>query len=654
MKRLDYMLDHAKEKIRRFPMRTKMFLGYVVPIILVNAVVFGAGSYFLESVYARQLRINLWQSMEQAENYVQSDMMTMKYLSTQVRINETVQEVLGEIDGDGVFTAGEMYGNYLRLSKTLQLIEFSNNQCYVGIYLPDDIFFTNDKRRFFAMSSLANDPNYATFQERLAAGREVYTVLRDKQTGASQNEEDYFALLSPVTVNGKSYIVKAEMKLSIIRSILQKSMMFTDSYAYLMNEQGFCYASTDESANEHVMQIQELLAAGDRDRIRLEGREYYVFQRSFGSQNMHLVELVPMGGYLQKSLYVVIIVLLMILASSGTVALISYWMSRFYSGKISALNSRMDAIQHGQINARVGQVDGNSNDEMDALSKNFDFMIDKIQSLMKEQYKLGKDISRSELRALQAQINPHFLYNTLDLINWSAMDYGADSIARLARDLGLFYRLSLNHGHSAILIHDELRHVRAFVDIENAHFENAIHITVDVPEEIRQYACLNITLQPFVENSIVHGIGEHPEIREMHIRVSAAFVPSETSAEDRKEGNAEEESEVDRREDIIHIEDKTDYQGPATETHGGTRQDILFTVEDDGPGISPEIARMILAQKPASAQKGYGISNINFRLKICYGELYGVSYDPSIGKGTRARIRIRALGLEELEDMLEV
>lgn len=140
----------------------------------------------------------------------------------------------------------------------------------------------------------------------------------------------------------------------------------------------------------------------------------------------------------------------------------------------------------------------------------------------------------------------------------------------------------------------------------------------------------------------------------MHIRVSAAFVPSETSAEDRKEGNAEEESEVDRREDIIHIEDKTDYQGPATETHGDTRQDILFTVEDDGPGISPEIARMILAQKPASAQKGYGISNINFRLKICYGEHYGVSYDPSIGKGTRARIRIRALGFEELEDMLEV
>ena len=599
-------------------MRIKMFLGYAVPIILVNAAVFGAGSYILENVYARQFGINLRQSMEQADNYIQSDMRAMKYLSTQIRINETVQEVLGEIDGDGTFTAEEMYGNYLHLSKTLQLIEFSNNQCYVGIYLPDDIFFTNDKRRFFAMSSLADDPNHAAFQDGLAAGREVYTVLRDKQTGASQKEEDYFALLSPVTVKGKRYIVKAEMKLSIIRSILQKSMMFTDSSAYLINEQGFCYASTDESLEEHAGQIQKLLAAGDQDRIRMDGREYYVFQRSLGSQNMHLVELVPMGGYLQKSLYVVVIVLLMILASSVTVALISYRMSRFYSGKISALNSRMDAIQRGQINARVGQVDGNSNDEMDALSQNFDFMIDKIQSLMKEQYKLGREISRSELRALQAQINPHFLYNTLDLINWSAMDYGADSIARLARDLGLFYRLSLNHGHSAILIHDELRHVGAFVDIENAHFENAIHLTVDVPEEIQQYACLNITLQPFVENSIVHGIGEHPEIKEMHIRISASFVPSET------------------------------------DNHAGAMQDILLTVEDDGPGISPETAKMILAQKPATAQKGYGISNINFRLKICYGDHYGVSYDPSIGKGTRAKIRIRGLGLAELEDMLEL
>jgi len=643
-----------KEKIRRFPMRIKMFLGYAVPIILVNAAVFGAGSYLLESVYTRQLRINLRQSLEQAANYVQSDMMSMKYLSAQVRINETVQEVLGEIDGDGTFTAEEMYGNYLRLSKALQLIEFSNNQCYVGIYLPDDILFTNDKQRFFAMSSLASAPNYPAFQEKLAAGREVYTVLRDKQTGASQNEEDYFALLSTLTVNGERYVVKSEMNLGIIRSILQNAMMFSDSSAYLINEQGFCYASTDDSAEEHVGQIEELLAAGEQDRIRLDGREYYVFQRPLASQDMHLVELVPVGGYLQKSLYVVVIVLLMILASSATVALISYRMSRFYSGKISALNSRMNAIQHGQINARVGQVDGNSNDEMDALSQNFDFMIDKIQSLMKEQYKLGKEISRSELRALQAQINPHFLYNTLDLINWSAMDYGADSIARLARDLGLFYRLSLNHGHSAILIHDELRHVGAFVDIENAHFENAIHLTVDVPEEIQQYACLNITLQPFVENSIVHGIGEHPEIKEMHIRVSASFVPSEADAETGKENNVEEESVAGKKAGILRADGKIDYHITETDKHAGAMRDILLTVEDDGPGISLETARMILAQKPATAQKGYGISNINFRLKICYGEHYGVSYDHSIAKGTRAQIRIRALGLEELEDMLEI
>ena len=614
-------MKKIKEKIRRFPMRRKMFLGYAVPVILVNTAVFAVAAYLLENVYNRQLLINLRQSMQQAQNYIESDMRTLRYLSAQTRINETVQDVLDDIVKDSVFSTVDMYSDYIRLNKALQLIELSNNQCHVGIYLPDEIFFTNDNRHFFPLSTLQGEKNYPDFQEKLEAGQDVFTVIRDLQPGSSLKEENYFALLSPMTVGGKFFVVKTEISQAAIVSILDHTKMIGNSMAYLMDDSGFCYASSDPQAQQRATRIRSFLDVKEWKRATVDGGKYYVSKNRFGSQNLHLIVLVPVSGYLQKSLYIVCVILLMILAGSATVAFVSYRMSQYYSGKITALNSRMDAVQHGQINARIGGIDGNSNDEMDLLTRNFDYMIDTIQNLMKEQYKLGEEISRIELRALQAQINPHFLYNTLDLINWSAMDYGAEKIAKLARDLGLFYRLSLNRGHSAILIRDELKHVRAFVDIENAHFENAIHFTVDVPEEILYYACLNITLQPFVENSIVHGIGEHPEIRGMHIRVTAVFT-------------------------------ETGEDAPGAED--GARRDILFSVEDDGPGMNSDTVGEILSGKSACAQKGYGITNINFRLKICYGEKYGISYESGRERGTRADIRIRACGLEELERMLEL
>jgi two-component system sensor histidine kinase YesM len=246
---------------------------------------------------------------------------------------------------------------------------------------------------------------------------------------------------------------------------------------------------------------------------------------------------------------------------------------------------------------------------MDQLYRNFDFMIARIQTLMKEEYKLGRNITRAELRALQAQINPHFLYNTLDLINWGAMDYGADSVAKLARDLGQFYRLTLNHGKSAILIGDEVRHVESYIAIENAHFEDAIELVTEIPEEIASLACLNITLQPFVENSIVHGMAEHPEITTCRIVIRAV-----------REG-----------------------------------EDIVFTVSDDGPGIDPKIAESIThAEVPGASTTGYGVSNICFRLKLCYGDSYGVRYLPAGEEGgCTVEIRIQALTMEELEKLLE-
>ena len=156
-----------------------------------------------------------------------------------------------------------------------------------------------------------------------------------------------------------------------------------------------------------------------------------------------------------------------------------------------------------------------------------------------------------------------------------------------------------------ISIGEEIEHVEVYVNIENYHFDNAISLEVDVPEELKSYACLNIILQPFVENAIVHGIAEDPKIESCEIQIGA-----------RREEN-----------------------------------DIIFSVQDDGPGVNVEQMQKETQQDIRKAQHGYGVRNINFRLKLCFGEKYGVTYKES-EKGTHVEIKIPLMTMEEAEEKI--
>ena len=234
-------------------------------------------------------------------------------------------------------------------------------------------------------------------------------------------------------------------------------------------------------------------------------------------------------------------------------------------------------------------------------------MTDSLQKLMRQQYRSGKAVKSAELRALQAQINPHFLYNTLDLINWEAFEHDAPEISEIAQNLARFYRISLNKGRPVVTIREELEHVSAYVSIENRHFDGSISLAIDVPEEIQALGCINIILQPFVENSIMHGIAQDPSWGKCSIRVSA------------------------RQED----------------------GDILFTIEDDGPGMTPEQIDAIFEKNTTQRTSGYGVKNIQSRIRLSFGEDYGVTYDTARKTGTAVFARIPALTPEELEKRLE-
>lgn len=264
----------------------------------------------------------------------------------------------------------------------------------------------------------------------------------------------------------------------------------------------------------------------------------------------------------------------------------------------------MKQVQDGQLSL---DMEVEESDEIGELFRSFGYMTKELRKLMLEQYRLGKNVKTAELRALQAQINPHFLYNTLDLINWEAMDYNAPEIMEIARNLAQFYRISLNKGRQIVRVEEELNHVRAYVKIENYHFDNAIHLQIDADEGVEELACINIILQPFVENAIMYSIAKAPDRETCRIHIRAAC-----------EG-----------------------------------QDLVFRITDNGFGMSREQIERIFEENSYDVSHGYGAKNVNFRIKLCYGEEYGVFYESEIGKGTTVTVRIPAMTPEEAERKLQ-
>lgn len=196
---------------------------------------------------------------------------------------------------------------------------------------------------------------------------------------------------------------------------------------------------------------------------------------------------------------------------------------------------------------------------------------------------------QTELTALQSQINPHFLYNTLSLINWKAIEADAKDISKITLALSTFYRTSLNKGKNVMSLSDELRNMRSYLDIQLMMHDYEFDVEFDVDESIGQYQSLNLMLQPLIENAIAHGI------------------------------------------DV-----KTDGRGKLTITGKEDGDLIVLTVADNGVGMSDEQAARILTEE----SKGYGVRNVNERIKLYYGEQYSLQIESKIGQGTKASIRI--------------
>lgn len=231
-----------------------------------------------------------------------------------------------------------------------------------------------------------------------------------------------------------------------------------------------------------------------------------------------------------------------------------------------------------------------SQDEIGELITSFSKMERKLNYLINEVYKSRIKEKEYEMKALQAQINPHFLYNTLSLINWKAIEAGKRDISKITLALSAFYRTSLNKGNNITHISEEIENMRSYLSIQLMLHDDGFDVTEDIDDSVLEYTCPNLILQPLIENAIDHGIDVMPEDRRGVISVIC--------------------------------KDMDTY--------------IQFVIKDNGIGMTKEQTVKILTKD----SKGYGVRNVNERLKLCYGEEYPMIIKSKENTGTEVIITI--------------
>ena len=277
-------------------------------------------------------------------------------------------------------------------------------------------------------------------------------------------------------------------------------------------------------------------------------------------------------------------------------AVLAYFItSGMVSGRIERLTRLMQEVQEGSMDMQVGSDD---RDEIGMLYRGFGSMMKRIRTLINEVYLSKITQKEAELKALQAQINPHFLYNTLSLINWKALAAGEEDISRMTLAMSTFYRTALNRGRNVLQVEAELSNTRAYLEIQSMLHDGDFDYEIEVQPEILQCESLNLILQPLVENAIHHG-----------------------------------------------IEEKTDGRGKISVR--GWKEDncVWFMVEDNGVGMEQKVADKILTME----SKGYGVRNVDERIRLCYGEKYAMKVESVVGKGTKMTIHFPAKQLVDIQ-----
>lgn len=401
-------------------------------------------------------------------------------------------------------------------------------------------------------------------------------------------------------------VLLIDIRYSSLEQLLNSVTLGDSGYVYLISNDGqIIYHPKAQLIDSGRVQENHREAAAYRDgsyEERFQGELRYVTVKSVGYTGWKLIGVTPVQGMsfsgIKTRLFIIFVVVLILFI----MAAINYYISSKITNPIHQLEESVRELEEGKLDAEVA-IGGSY--EIQHLGRSITNMARQIQVLMQDIVTEHESKRKSEFDTLQSQINPHFLYNTLDIIVWMIENEKKSEAVKVVTALARFFRISLSKGKSIITVRDELEHVRNYLMIQHMRFKNKFSYTIEAEDDVMGMASLKLMLQPLVENAIYHGMEFMDGDGEILIRVALEA------------------------------------------------GELCFLIQDNGLGMRPEQVEALFTDTshvPSGRGSGIGVRNVNERIKLYFGEAYGLRITSEPDEGTKIQIRLPAVPYQEIMD----
>ena len=477
--------------------------------------------------------------------------------------------------------------------------------CDIRVYFQDSFPYFNNASRYFTYSSIEEEDWFKRVYSTYRQNRSSFFILSSQELSGEKSEDTPYMSIARVMPDKNYYPSPlAILRLDFPESYLNEAINpnnFDNALTFLVSDETNRLVSLSSASTESLYRELTLSRpVPDSDtldswhRYRLDGTDYFVIRQTLPSYPLTLITMLPSKSllseyYLHRNFTFLIGGILLVFC-----LFLSTVLAKTMSGRIIRLTSRMKQVKKGELISLPSSII-QGKDEIGELTSTYNYMIHAMEDLIEKEYLLGQETKNAELKILQAQINPHFLYNTLDMIQWFAEEGMLSQIEESVSSLATFYRLSLSNGKEFISLREEMEHVRSYIRLQKLRFPDTFLYEEELDEGLLDYLLPKTTLQPLVENAITHGLQESKRIPG-HLLIKI----------EKEEG-----------------------------------KNIRIRILDDGAGMKkPPRTTPNGGTSRENSGHGFGIPNVSSRLTLLYGPGYGVVFEQNIPEGTIAIVRI--------------
>ncbi|CAM4078445.1 sensor histidine kinase [Lederbergia lenta] len=579
-------LARLKDSYNNQTIKKKLFI--LVSIIMVISFTFAlAGLQYVLRIYDEQIYSKSSQVLSTSSNSIENELKNIEDMSFAISSDPLIQHFLTTIEQES--TEYEKYR--IRTEMIDKMLDYIKTQ---GFILSVHVVATNGEQ-YSVGTNPVNIPEKVQAmiinQSKEAAGSNIWlNQLGDHLSLVSAREIRRYEDLSFDSLG--TVIIRVNLD-KLVRGLMEGSKALDGHFVITNGENDIMYP---RELNDTFRRLTMPVHSKSGYRIEtIDKRKYFIVHMQSNYSNWTYLNAIPFNQIFEKTNMLKTFLWMFFILMFLVVSFFGIRFARNITLPLESLAASMQHVQKGnfkEAKKESMQMSNVHNDEVGKLHKSFIMMIDQIDELIYENYAKQITIKETEFKALQAQINPHFLYNTLESINWLAKSSGQQQISKMVESLGFLLRNSINLKQPLITVNEELQIIANYITIQSYRFEERLEFQNDVDQSLYHAQIPKLTLQPLVENAIHYGLEMMMEPCSIHIRSIK----------------------------------KSNY--------------FMLVVEDNGPGMDLDLLEKVKKGVVKTRGQGIGLTNIDERVKLSFGDQYGIHIESELDQGTKIFITL--------------